>query len=60
MWYFVAGSVFLALSIAWWFIQKSAERNKKYEDAKRDKQKAIDDSDTPALLDAERRMRLYR
>ena len=60
MWYFVAGSVFLLLSIVWYFIQKGANRNKKYEEAKRDKKKAIDAHDFNAQLDADRRMRLYR
>ena len=60
MWYFVAGSCFLALSIAWWFIQKNAEKNKKYEEAVKDAQKAVDSNDTARLIDAQRRMRLYR
>ena len=60
MWYFVAGAAFLALSIAWHFIQKAAERNKKHEEAVKDAQDAIDKHDTAKLLDAIRRTRLYR
>lgn len=48
------------LAITWWFIQNNDARKKKYEEAKRDKQKAIDAHDFNAQLDADRRMRLYR
>lgn len=58
--YFIAGSVFLVLSIIWWLIQKTDIRKKKYEEAKRDKQKAIDAHDFNAQLDADRRMQLYK
>jgi hypothetical protein len=58
--YFIAGSIFLFLSIVWWFIQKRVEVNKKYEEAKSDAKKAVDSGNSVMLLDAIRRMHLYR
>lgn len=48
------------LAIIWWFIQRFDERKKKYEEAKRDKKKAIDAHDFNAQLDADRRIRMYK
>lgn len=56
----IAAAVATFLAIVWFIIQKIANRNKKYEEAKRDKQKAIDAHDFNGQLDADRRMRLYK
>lgn len=56
----IAGAIFLILSIGWWLIQRMDEKKKKYEEAKRDKQKAIAAHDFNAQLDADRRMSLYK
>ena len=56
----IAGSIFIVLSIVWWIIQKTDDKKKLYRKAKEDAQKAIDSGDTSALLDAERRMQIYR
>ena len=56
----ICAAVATLLAIVWWFIQKHDARRKKYKDAKRDKQKAIDAHDFNAQLDADRRMQLYK
>ena len=60
MWASIAGAVFLILSITWWIIQKSDERKKLYRKAVDDAKKAVDNGDTAGLLDAERRMQIYK
>ena len=56
----IAGAIFIVLMIVWKIIEWRAGINQKYEDAHNDAKKAVDSSDTSALLDALRRMRLYR
>ena len=56
----IAAAVATFLAIVWWIIQKSDKRKKLYEEAKRDKRKAIDAHDFNAQLDCDRRMRLYK
>jgi hypothetical protein len=56
----IVGIVFLSLSIVWWLIQHNDTRKKKYEEAKRDLQKAIDAGDTAGVLSAQRRMQIYK
>lgn len=60
MWYFVAGSLFLALSLTWAILKRRWARNEEYEEAEKDAKKAVDSHDTARLIDAIRRMRLYR
>lgn len=57
---YIAGSVFLLLTMLWAFIQWKAKKNEKFEEAKRDYKKAIDDGNRSAVLDAERRMLFYK
>lgn len=49
-----------ALAIVWWILQYHDARKKKYEEAKRDLQKAIDSGDTAGILSAQRRMQIYK
>ena len=56
----ICAAVATLLAIIWFFIQRAANKNKKYEEAVNDKKKAIDAHDFNAELDAERRMRLYK
>ena len=60
MWYFVAGSVFIALSITWAILKRRWERNEKYDAAEKDAKKAVEKHDTAALFDSIRRMRQHR
>jgi hypothetical protein len=55
----VAGIATL-LAIVWWIIQHNDARKKKYEEAKRDLQKAIDAGDSAGVLSAQRRMSIYK
>ena len=48
------------LALVWWVIQRTDARKKKYEEAKRDLQKAIDDGDAAGVLSAQRRMQIYQ
>jgi hypothetical protein len=48
------------LAIVWWFIQNNDARKKKYEEAKRDLQKAIDAGDASGVLSAQRKLQIYR
>jgi hypothetical protein len=57
---YIAGSVFLALSIAWWFIQERAKRNKKHEEGTSDAKDAVKKHSTGGLFDAIRRRMLHR
>jgi hypothetical protein len=56
----IVGSIFIVLSLIWTFVDWAVKRNAKYEEAKSDLQKAIDNHDTAGLIDSQRRMRLYR
>jgi hypothetical protein len=58
--YFIAGSIFLLLSLIAKFVEYRSGINQKYEEAKNDKKKAIDAGDADGVLDSDRRMRLYR
>lgn len=60
MWYFVAGSAFLLLGLVAKYVDHRLAINKKFEEAKADAKKAIDSGDMAALLDAQRRMCIYR
>ena len=55
--YFIAGSVFLVLSIVWYFIERAKKRNSEIEKAKKDIDDAVTARDWDALDDARRRMR---
>lgn len=56
----IVAAVASLLGIIWWVLKKIDKKNKKYEEALRDKKKAIAAHDFNAELDAERRMRLYK
>lgn len=53
--YYIAGSVFLALSIVWAVFKNRASRNKQKDEAIRDAKSAIDGQDTVRFVDALRR-----
>ena len=59
-WSAIAGTVFLIASGIALLVKTKSEKRKKYEQAKKDMEKAIRDHDLNGQLDAERRMRLYR
>ena len=54
--YFIAGSVFLALTLIVAIVKKRNKRNKEYDKAVKDIDKAIDNHDWDALDDAHFRM----
>ncbi len=54
--YFIAGSVFIVLSIIWAIYKKSLKRNKEYEKAIKDLDEAVDNHDWDAIDDARHRM----
>lgn len=56
----IAGAVFLILTISWWIIQNFSERKKLYDKAVQDAKDAVVNGDTAGLIDAERRMQIYR
>jgi len=58
--YFIAGSIFIILSIVWWFIQRQGERNKKHEEATRDAKDAVKKHDTAGLFAGIRERMLRR
>ena len=57
---YIAGSIFLALTIIWFFIQRAAERNKKHEEATKDGKDAIASHNTVRLFRAIRERMLRR
>ena len=59
-WAAIAGTIFLIASGIAILVKKQMERNKQYEQASKDLKKAIADHDFAGILDAERRLRLYR
>lgn len=57
MGYFIAGSVFLVLTMVWAFVQHKMGQNKKFEEAKNDTKKAIDAHNLGDIIDGTNRMR---
>lgn len=57
MGYFIAGSVFLVLTMVWALIQHRSKINKKVEEAKNDTKKAIDAHNLGDIIDGTNRMR---
>lgn len=56
--YFIAGSVFILLSLIWAWVKHSQERNKAHEDATKAAKDAVDAHDTDKLINSIRnRMR---
>lgn len=60
MGYFIAGSIFVVLSIVWFFIQENAKRNKKHEEATSDGKKAVHNHDVAGLFKSLRDRMLHR
>jgi hypothetical protein len=58
--YFIAGSVFLLLSMVWAIVQYIQKRNIKHEESTKDGQDAIKKHDVAGLFDAIRRRMLNR
>jgi len=56
----IVGIVLLVLTITWWAIQNYSAKKKLYQQAVDDAKKAVANSDTAGLLDAERRMQIYK
>lgn len=54
--YYIAGAIFLALSIIWWVISKFDKRKRSYDKAIKDLDNAIDAHDWDAIDDARRRL----
>lgn len=55
--YFIAGSIFIALSILWAVVKWIKKRNNKYEQAKKDLKRGIANNDWDLVDDARRRLR---
>jgi hypothetical protein len=58
--YFIAGAIFIALSIAWHLIQRRAEVNEKHKEATTDGKKAIRDHNVAGLFKSIRDRMLNR
>lgn len=58
--YFIAGSIFLVLTMIWAFVKWRLKRNEAHEKAKKDVDAAIDSGDFNGLDDARQRMRETR
>lgn len=57
MGYFIAGSIFLILTMIWAYVQHRQSVNKKVEEAKNETIKAIDAHDMGDIIDGTNRMR---
>lgn len=53
--YFIAGAVFLLLSIVWYFIETRSKKNAKRDKAVKDAKDAVDRQNTPDFIDGLRR-----
>lgn len=58
--YFIAGALFFIGYIAYIFVKNRQEKDKHFEEAIGDAQKAVDEHDTDALFDSLRRLRKNR